>query len=291
MKKNISTLVLSGGGIKGLCYIGVLKKLEEIKEKKNKKNKLIDININTICGVSAGCIFGLLYILGYTSTELTEIFLSLNFKNLKKIKIMNLVSTYGLDTGEKIMEFLSDLMEKKNFNKEMTLLELFNKTKIDFQIMVTNLNSYSYEKFNYITKPNLKVLDAIRMTISLPFIFSINKLEENIYIDGGIIENYPIKLFEDNLENVLGIRIVNHGELSDHIIEKKIDSIEEYILNVFSCFMIKKQINTISEQFMNHTIYIHTEDVNDIINYNIGKYIKKKLINIGYKSTSNFFKN
>ena len=49
----IDTLVLSGGGVKGIAYVGVFKKLRELK-----------VEIKEICSVSVGSMMGLLYVLG-----------------------------------------------------------------------------------------------------------------------------------------------------------------------------------------------------------------------------------
>ena len=61
--KTKSILVLSGGGIKGLIYIGIFKYFEEINIMKN---------IDTFVGASAGALFSVLYSIGYTSKQLYQ---------------------------------------------------------------------------------------------------------------------------------------------------------------------------------------------------------------------------
>lgn len=63
MKREINTLVFSGGGVKGIAYIGVLKYLEEISKSVDYDKETCNvpnINISTVCGVSIGSIVGLL---------------------------------------------------------------------------------------------------------------------------------------------------------------------------------------------------------------------------------------
>ena len=87
MKTKIDTLVISGGGIRAISYLGIFKKLGELKNNTN-----FDINIKTLCAVSAGSLIGLLYILGYNAVEMQEEVLALKLQNLKDIKFINFIS-------------------------------------------------------------------------------------------------------------------------------------------------------------------------------------------------------
>ena len=82
-KSKIDTLVCSGGGAKGIAYIGVIKYLDELKEKRLNEEKKDDfdenkciypkIDIKRITCVSVGCFMGLLYTcLLYTSDAADE---------------------------------------------------------------------------------------------------------------------------------------------------------------------------------------------------------------------------
>ena len=99
MKKIINTLILSGGGVKGIAYIGALKYLDELKTKEDLK---VDINIQEILGVSVGSIVGLLYILGYTYDELVDEIVSKNLSDLKQFRIKNFLQIYGFDYWKRI---------------------------------------------------------------------------------------------------------------------------------------------------------------------------------------------
>jgi NTE family protein len=287
MKTKINTLVISGGGIRAISYLGVFKKLEELQ----KNNTQFEINIKTLCAVSAGSLIGLLYILGYNAVEMHDEVLGLKLQNMKDIKFINFISKYGLDSGANLISALEGLIIKKGFNKNVTFLELYNKTGIDFQVMATNLNKYCFTRFNFLNTPEVLVTDAIRMSISIPFIFTINKYQNDIHVDGGLIDNFPIKLFEDCLDNVLGIKLVSHGELTSHIVNEKIDDIESYIYHALSCYMIQKEKQTtMSEKYQAHTIFIHTENITQTVNFSLSPNDKKKLIDIGYRAADNYFK-
>jgi NTE family protein len=300
MGKEYNTICFSGGGSKGVAYVGVLKKLEELINERKILEQMEDfkesdckiplININTVCSVSVGSIFGLIYLIGFSYVEMLEEVLKINFAQLKNIRIMNFGTKFGLDSGEKFMNWLKILMERKNFDPEITLLGFYEKTNIDFQIMATNLNKYCYKKFNYSDTPNVKVLDAIRMSISIPFVFTCVEYEGDIFVDGGLIENYPIDLFKNILDNVLGFKLINHGELETHNVDNPIDDIESYIYHILSCYVVQKEKHTSrSNEFKKCTVYIHTEDVTQSVNFALTPQEKYKLIEIGYTATNEFF--
>jgi NTE family protein len=300
VSKEYNIIALGGGGVKGIAYIGVFKKLQELintrkleESKENfdeKKCILPKINIKTICGVSVGSMFGLTYILGYNYVEMLEEVLTTKFDKFKNIRIMNFLNNYGLDTGENLMNWLGNLMIKKGFDKNITFNEFYEKTKIDFQVMSTNLNKYCYTKFNYSCTPNVKVLDAVRMSISIPFVFTANKYEGNIHCDGGLIDNYPIDLFKDNLENVLGFKLINHGELTNHEINESINDIESYIYHILTCYVVQKEKHTTRlPEYKKCTVYIHTENITHSVNFGLSAIDKTKLIDVGYIAAHNFF--
>jgi len=300
MGKEYNILITSGGAVKAVAYVGVFKKIEELinerkvleqmEDFKESECKIPKININTICAVSAGTIFSLIYLIGFNYIEMFEEVLKKNFEQLKNIRIMNFATKYGLDSGENFINWLKELMKRKDFDPEITLKNFYIKTNVDFQIMATNLNKYRYKKFNYIDTPDVKVLDAIRMSISIPFVFTTNEYEGDLHCDGGLIDNYPISLFKDNLDKVLGFKLVNHGELESHNVDHPIDDIESFIYHILTCYVVQKEKHTSrNEEFKNCTVYIHTENITQSVNFGLTAQEKHKLIEIGYRVTNEFF--
>ena len=299
MGKEYNILLASGGGSRGVAYVGVFKKLEELINERKILEQMEDfkeseceipfINIHTVCSVSVGSIFSLIYLIGFSYIEMLEEVLKTNFDQFKNIRIMNFGTKFGLDSGDKFISWLKELMKRKDFDPEITLLDFYEKTNVDFQIMATNLNKYCYKKFNYSDTPNVKVLDAIRMSISIPFVFTCVEYEGDIFVDGGLIENYPIDLFKNNLDNVLGFKLINHGELETHTVDNPIDDIESYIYHILSCYVVQKEKHTSrSNEFKKCTVYIHTEGVTQSVNFALTPQEKYKLIEIGYKTTNDF---
>lgn len=300
MKKVINTILSSGGGSRGICYIGVFKKIEEIIEakKKDPESKLPIIDIKKLVGVSVGTIFNLVYLLGYTSNEMAEEILNKKLDQLKNIRFLNLISNFGLDSGEKIIQWLEGLMKAKNFDPNITFEQLYLKTNVDYQALSTNLNKYKFTIFSASSTPNVKITDAIRMSIGVPFIFTVVKYNSDTqkigsgdtHVDGGLIDGYPIHLFKDSLETTLGLKLISHGELEDHDVNEKVDDIENYIYHILACFMVQRDKRVrMTGTYNAHTVYIHTENLTQTINFSLSKVDKQRLIDMGYNAITKYF--
>ena len=270
--------------MKGIAYAGVFKFIEEIQEKK-KFYKNLEINIKTLCCISVGSIIGLLHVLKYNSKEIEEEILLKNFKTLKDIDTINLFENFGIDTGKNIMAWVESQLLKKNLNSKITFRELYIWNNIDFQIGVTNLSKQELEIHNHINTPNIPVVDSIRMSISLPFFFKSVKANNCIYVDGGVMNNYPIRLFS-NLDGVLGCNLLsannNQGELTE------INTFDTYIYSLISCIWNGSILLTKEE--LEKTIVIQTNE-KSTLNFLLNKKEKRKLILLGYSSTEKYFDN
>lgn len=196
---NIEHLVLSGGGLLGISYIGLFKYFEETK---------IVSNIKSITGCSAGAIFGSLLAIGYNSQQLDTIVKSMIFKEYLTINvdsILNFTTTKGFETGKKLNLFIKKYIKEKTGNENITFLQIQEKYNIKLQIGVTNLTKYKFELFNVDTTPDIPIEKAISASIAIPFVFEPIIIGDDIFCDGGLLDNLPI-------ENVIDMDILLHKD-------------------------------------------------------------------------------
>lgn len=280
----IDTLVISGGGVKGIVFIGAFKYLEELNNTRND----IKIDIKRIYAVSVGSIIGLLYAIGYTSEEMEQEIFKVDTKSLQNIRLKTFIKNYGLDSGKKIMTWLEELVEKKGYNKTITFKQLLKLRGVDLNIGSTNLNKYKAVYFNSIISPNLRVVRAIRMSIGIPLVFSSVKYKGEVYVDGGVINSYPIKIV-DKLENVLGLKILLNNELKE-LVDEKIETIGDYLYHVFYCYMLQKETSTtLSMEYSDYTVFINPGKIIHSIKFNLSEGDKQSLIECGYQETKRYF--
>lgn len=276
-KHKIKTLILSGGGVKGFAYIGAFKKLNELD---------IFKNLNHMITVSIGSVFGLLYLIGYSYEELYEEFLNKNLNELVDYKISNFVKQYGFESGKKFMAWFETLLLKKGISNKLTFNDLYKINPIKYSIVATNLNAYKSEIFSYENTPKMKVLKAIRMSISLPLILTKQNYKNKIYVDGGVINNLPMYLGDDDFPDILGINLqsINNMVMENEFI---IDSIDKYMYHVCNCFFRFK--TTIDKKYEDNIINIDICNI-ESFNWNINDEKKIDLIECGYKSAEKYFK-
>ena len=271
-------LCLSGGGIKLISFIGTLKYLTQ--------NNYINIKkLKQIIGVSAGSIIAFLITIGYTIDELEDFILNFHFnKLLSEFNTEKLLFDYGIADTNNIKKLLSILLYKKINKKNITFLELFNLHKIKLDIGVSNITKNNFEIFNHINKPNMNVIDAIIISCSLPIIFKPIKINNCLYSDGGVLNNFPLQYFnKKNLHNV--ISIVSKSKNSNNI-DNVFDYLNKVIFNVIS-----NNTNITIQNYQHNTNIIQVISHINTIDFNINKDIIQNEINIGFQSAKNFFKN
>lgn len=274
----IDTLVLSGGGVKGIAYVGVFKKLRELK-----------VEIKEICSVSVGAMMGLLYVLGYNYEELVSEIKMQNMDTLRDINIGNFLNKYGIDTGKNIIKWIEGLLEGKGYSKDITFIELYNNTRIKYRVLATNLNKYETVIFDYINCPNMKITRAIRMSIGIPFVFTVQKYNGDVLVDGAIVNNYPIDLYGDKLESVLGMNVVTSIENGmKGKINQVIGDISGYIFNVMNCFLLHRS-KLLLDEYKMRTLSVTIDKVISTMSFNITDEEKQMLLECGYKSACEFF--
>ncbi len=195
------TICLSGGGIKGFSFIGALDYLQ------NKSH--IDINkINNWVGTSAGSIMGYLFTLGYSIHEIGDFILDFNFQTLEsEISIDGLLESHGLNNGIKMMVLMSSFLKEKYNLEDINFIDHYKLTNKKLTIIGTNFSKGQETVFNYETYPTMSVITAIRISCSVPVIFEPVLFNGDYYIDGGLINNFPLK--HCNPETTLGIYIKN----------------------------------------------------------------------------------
>ena len=195
MAYHFKNLVFEGGGVLGIAYVGAMEVLTE---------KGILQNISRVGGTSAGAINAMLLGLKYSLAETKDILSKLDFKNflddswgiIKDSK--RLINEYGWYKGDFFRGWVADLIAAKVGNPDATFESLkAHGGFADLYFIGTNLSTGFAEVFSYEHTPRMCVADAIRISMSIPLFFAAKRsLRGDVYVDGGVLDNYPIKLFD-----------------------------------------------------------------------------------------------
>ncbi len=173
MNYNIG-IVLSGGGVRAIAHIGLLQALKEN-----------NIHPQIIAGTSGGAMVGALYAAGYDTDTMLQFFYD---TPLFKFSLYSLNKPGIMDTDKYSIFF--DAYFKDN---------RFEALKKPLYVTAANLLNGKLEFFN--TGQLIKPLLA---SAALPPIFSPVEIDESLYSDGGILNNFPIEPLLFNCKNVIG---------------------------------------------------------------------------------------
>lgn len=237
--KNIA---LEGGGVRGIAYAGVVKVLEQ---------KGILQNIEKVAGSSAGAIAGLMISVGYNATEIDSILMDLAIEKFNDGswgaigKYKRVKTRYGIYKGNQFEKWLKELVFIKTGKEELSFAELHelrlkNNQFKDLYVTGTNLSKQQLEIFSYEHSPNMPIALAVRISGGIPFYFEpvalnnelkrIDKKDSvsqiNFYVDGGMLCNYPISMF-DSCENTSNPLLCYNAKLNPQTLGIKLERPEQ----------------------------------------------------------------
>jgi len=309
--KNYKYIVFSGGSVKGICFAGALLTLEKLGIMYDSNNIS---KIKGYGGSSAGAIVAALMAVGYTPTELKEMMISLDTTNFFDDKpgfvldTINFLDDWGVCPGNYFDNFLAEKIKQKTGNADCTFNQLYNDKGVKLVIVTTNQNCKKSEYF-YPNAIDTKLSDipirkAVRMSISMPFVFEPVEYNNDVYVDGGVLDNFPLHVFDGeypgemearlNLRppnpEVIGFNIVNTDDSSNYnaTVRKDITSLSGYAVSFIDSFLAENQRRLMTPAYWIRTVNILTKTYS-LLDVNLTNDDKLTLIKDGVECTTEFF--
>lgn len=197
-------LILGPGGMGYFALLGILKYIGDERLQ----------NIQEFAGSSAGSILAVLLGMGWSVDKIIEMSFSMNVGEHMKYSIRGIIADYGLIGHASIKSELITILGCDPTFKEV-------EKKIHIAAFCVDRSTTVY--FSQDTHPDMSVLDAVCMSISVPFLFSAFKYDDHLYVDGGLVESIPYPPFMNkSIEDVLSLTInYNNNTSSDGITDLK----------------------------------------------------------------------
>ena len=217
------TLVIGGGGIRGFAMMGILHEMDKCVDLRKMKN---------IIGTSVGSILG--YLICFMKPD--EIFdktKNMDILSESNIDVTKMFSEYGIIKFEILETFLMN-MTKQYFEKEsITFKELNKKTGKDLRITGTNISKKQGEIFSKKTTPDMNIIDAIKISTCIPYLFTKMVYNGDYYVDGSLTNGYPWKEFKVSNKRKIGIRaIMTDCDRNEYNIIEYMSDIISTIVNI-----------------------------------------------------------
>lgn len=173
-KKYKTGLVLSGGGARGFAHLGVIQALNEA-----------GIFPDVISGTSAGAIIGVMYADGYSPKEI--------------LMLMNWASRFDYMRPALPREGLLQINGITKVLKTSLRARVFEDLKIPLFVAATDLNN---GKSVYFSKGD--IFEPVMASASIPVLFQPVRINDISYVDGGVLDNLPIKPIENDCQSIIG---------------------------------------------------------------------------------------
>jgi predicted acylesterase/phospholipase RssA len=214
---------------------------------KARETELVDVK--EISGSSAGAILALFLSLGMSVDEILETSLSVNIPNFVKIPIRKkLVEICGSDPT-------------------------FEEIDMKLYIAAFCMNTSETVYFSKDTHPDMKVIDAVCMSMAVPFIFACGKYNGETYVDGGMKEEYPLSPFFDKKPHEITCVKIK----MNRVYQEDIQTPKEFV----DCLVRSALSNRVQYNTPIELIEINVGDT-DVFDFNMSYEEKIQLFNRGY---------
>ncbi|MBA6313777.1 patatin-like phospholipase family protein [Cellulophaga baltica] len=180
-------LVLSGGGVRGMAHIGLIKAMKEF-----------DIEAKYVTGSSVGALVGALYANGNSIDDMLSFFKTTPLFNYQ---FLTIAKAGFMDTDKYIRFFKAYFPE-----------DTFEALEKELHIVATNIQDGDAEFFS-----TGELIRPLLASAALPPVFSPIEINGQLYADGGIMNNFPSEPLYDKCDYIIGsnVSIVSKLEKKD----------------------------------------------------------------------------
>ena len=210
-------------------------------------------------------------------------------------------------------EWFGDILEKYVGDRNITLKQLFDTKGAFLLITVTDINMGTTVYMTHESHPDMKIKTAVRRSASIPIIFKADKeklptmvvdektgevVEKQIdhyFVDGGLLDNYPIKEMYKYIpiENVIGIKLMSSLEINKlhnpyiSDVPRPPQNIFSYVMLLVSMLRSNSLKMHIDDEDWDRTIKVDVENVSST-NFDISDKDRQFLLQQGTLAANTF---
>ena len=269
-------LAFCGGGVRCVAHVGVLKSL--------KANGLLTC-VKEVTGISAGAFFALLYVLEYTVEQMERLATEMDFSTMGTIDpedILLFPLTFGLNSGEGIDRLIVSVLKQKGYSADVTLGHLAKET-IKFRCYATELQTTKIKEMSARMTPDMKVVTAVRASMSFPLMFSPVREGTSLLVDGGLLHNMPLVfLNEQEIHETLCVFFA----VKPRVTAEPVEEVLNFVKYLYEA-AIEMRNRPYLKKYRDRLIIVNTDESNGL-NFSETKDNRSSLINLAFKTTEEF---
>jgi len=265
----ITHLVLSGGALKGLCFVGVMQYLYL---------EGFDKDIKHIASCSMGSIIGIMFGFKIQTEDMEKILIkNINERRtsyVDKKEYINILYKCGLVSSKIYLLAIKEYIKKRDGIDDITFLEFSKKYGVNLYMSLTNIYTCSNEIFSVENTPDVSVFTACAASIAIPLLFEPVKINGYYYLDGGLGNNLPLDVFDEiPRESILAIVIDKNKDLDPNYTVEKNTKISLLIViqQVFLLLNISRYKDTLLNRIDDEcTMIITNSPLEGWMKFNVG---------------------
>lgn len=173
----VDTLVVSGGGMKGVASLGAVVALKKAGALRH---------VTTVVGTSAGALVAAALATDRASSRLVDDLAASQYR--ADLDLGRLLGTFGLDSGKQLESWIEVLLG----GGDPTFGDVWERHGVRLVVCATNVTRRRPEYFSVDTTPGMRVALALRMSCAIPLYFSAVTHEGCVYVDGAVSDNFPV---------------------------------------------------------------------------------------------------
>jgi len=269
LKGKTLNLVLAGGGVKGIALVGAIEVLEQAGYK-----------VNRVAGTSAGAIVGGLVAAGFRSDELKLILQEIPYTKFRDESLLDrlglpgkatsLLLEKGIYEGDFFCEWYDKLLGQKNIHTfsdiRLDAPDLPKNHRYKLVALASNISRGKLARLPWdlpdfgIDPDQQLVSEAVRASISIPFFYEPVRLRGDYLIDGAMLSNFAINIFEDDDIPTIGIKLSAEPGAADraYAITGPVSYATAVLRTVLNS---QDQIHLNDPQAIKQTIFVDTNNV------------------------------
>lgn len=250
MGKKVS-LVLGGGGARGIFHMGLLKAIQEL-----------GFEVEEISGTSIGAIVGVMYA-DNPNIDFAKVINNVNYFRIAKISYSN----SGIISSDSIEKYLKEIIKSKKFSD----------LKIKLSFTTVDINKGEEVIFN-----KGDIFPGLIASMSIPTIFPIKKVKNKYLCDGGVLNNLPLDLIKKRKKVIVSDITMHKSKINEK--SSRLDVIRNVYIIIRDKFLDYKK-----KGFKKNVIYIKFDKDYNMFDFRKSNLIK--LYNLGYKKSIKILQN
>ncbi|HET7543073.1 MAG TPA: patatin-like phospholipase family protein [Polyangiaceae bacterium] len=282
MNGRIMNLVFEGTGVRNSIYVGGLLALEEAG---------LYAGVQAFAGTSSGSIVATLAAIGCSPQEIERATMELDFSKILDGSVAGglarLLTSYGWFKGDYFLERMQELVEKKTGSARISFAECKRRGYHDLRIVGSNVTKRTVRVFPDEGSEGMAIVDAVRISMAIPLFFASRRFQGDVYVDGGVMWNYPIGVFDE-------LGTVNDETLGFHVENSALPHTNhtltphDYFAGLFGC-LVRQQEADLENRPLDRARTISVGDQGILVtDFGIGVEKKRALLEAGRSATRSY---